>query len=158
MGVRLQLAPLVSPGGECGSLLRLRIASGPPEKLCCWEMYSIWVNLPSFFHDQGLGTITLPPHTDFGGSSHTDPHPRQPPPPRGTQTSSQPFSKAVHHHLSKAPSLTPGLNPAHNGDPPFSYEYLHSSSSSPRELLGFQIRPLYPHAEHQSHPHLPGPF
>ena len=40
-------------------------------------MYSIWVNLPSFFHDQGLGTITLPPHTDFGGSSHTDPHPRQ---------------------------------------------------------------------------------
>ena len=61
VGVWLQLGPLVSPGGECGSLLRLRITSEPPEKLCCWEMYSIWVNLPSFFHDQGLGTITLPP-------------------------------------------------------------------------------------------------
>lgn len=144
--------------GECGSLSRLRIASGPPEKLCCWDVCSIWVNLPSFFHDQGLGTITLPPHTDFGSSSLTEPYPRQPPPLQGNQTSSHPFAKAVHHHLSKAPSPTPGLSPAHNGDPLFSCEHLHSSSSSPGELLGFQICLLHPHAEHQSHPHLPGPF
>lgn len=75
VGGGLQPGPPVSPGGECGNLLRLGIASGPPEKLCCWEMCAVWVNLPSFFHDQGLGTITLPPHTDFGSSSHTDPTP-----------------------------------------------------------------------------------
>ena len=75
VGGGLQPGPPVSPGGECGNLLRLGIASGPPEKLCCWEMCAVWVNLPSFFHDQGLGTITLPLHTDFGSSSHTDPTP-----------------------------------------------------------------------------------